>query len=47
MLGGSTIEKKILENLENLYFWSYQYENAQFGGPWPKKSKSVLGFEIA
>ena len=32
MLGGSTIEKRILENLENLYFWSYQYENAQLGG---------------
>ena len=47
MLGGSTIEKRILENLENLFFWSYQYENAQLGGPWPKESKSVLRFEIA
>ena len=47
MLGGSTIVKRILENLENLYFWSYQYENAKLGGPWPKKSKSVLTSEIA
>ena len=44
---GSAIEKKILENLENLYFWSYHYENAQLGAPWPKESKCVLRFEIA
>ena len=44
---GSTIEKIVLENLENLYFWSYHYENAQLGAHWPKESKSVLRFEIA
>ena len=44
---GNTIEKIVLENLENLYFWSYHYENAQLGAHWPKESKSVLRFEIA
>ena len=46
-LEGSTIEKRILENLENLHFWPYQYENARLCRPWPKKSKSVLRFEKA
>ena len=44
---GSTIKKRVLENLKNLYFWSYHFENALLGAPWPKESKSVLRFYIA
>ena len=44
---GSTIEKRDLENEKNIYFWSYHFENAQLGAPWPKEFKSVLRFEIA
>ena len=29
---GSTIEKRVLDN-KNLYFWSYEFENAQLGAP--------------